>query len=118
MSRSIEVRSASWMPSAWRLDAGTLILGYAVALSTGSRALGGVVLAIGGIWCIWAWMQRHGARTAKLLGAVGFGAFVASHLIGLLIGAWPSVILVAGVVAVSVWKRADSQTVERRSLHG
>jgi K+ transporter len=89
--------------------AGTLIVAYAVAVSTGSRPLGGVVLAIGGLWCIWAWQRRCGRRTATILGCVGFGAFVASHVLALAIGAWPSVLAVAAVVAAVTWVRADSR---------
>ena len=87
--------------------AASLIAGFAVAVGTGSRPLGGVVLAIGGLWCIQAWARRHGRRTAVTLGCVGFGAFVVSHLLGLLIGAWPSVLLVSAVVAVVAWTQAD-----------
>jgi hypothetical protein len=86
-----------------------LIAGFAVAVGTGSRPLGGVVLAIGGLWCIQAWHRRHGTRTAVILGCVGFGAFVLSHVLGLVIGAWPSVLLVAAVVAVVTWTRADAR---------
>jgi hypothetical protein len=86
-----------------------LIAGFAVAVSTGSRPLGGIVLTIGGLWCIRAWARRHGMRTAVILGCVGFGAFVASHLLGLLIGAWPSVLLVSAVVAAVVWTKADAR---------
>jgi hypothetical protein len=91
--------------------AATLILGYGVAVSTGSRPLGGVVLAIGGLWCIWAWLERHGSRTATILGCVGFGAFVLSHVLALAIGAWPSVLVVAAVVAATVWTQADARVV-------
>jgi hypothetical protein len=55
---------------------GTLIFGYAVAASTGSRPLGGVVLLIGGLWCIQTWLRRHGAMTAATLTCVGVGALV------------------------------------------
>ena len=89
--------------------AASLIAGFAVAVSTGSRPLGGVVLAIGGLWCIQAWARRNGRRTAVILGCVGFGAFVLSHLLGLLIGAWPSVLLVSAVVATIVWTQADAR---------
>ena len=91
--------------------AGTLIVGYAVAVGTGSRPLGGVVLAIGGLWCIRVWLQRHGTRTAVKLACVGFGAFVASHLLALAIGAWPSVLVVSAVVAATVWTQADARAV-------
>ncbi|MHB8490964.1 MAG: hypothetical protein ACYDA6_01955 [Solirubrobacteraceae bacterium] len=89
------------------IAAGTLIGGYAVAASSGSRLLGGVVLLLGGFWCIQTWMRRHGVRTAATLGGVGLGAFVLSHLLALAIGAWPSVLLVAAATAATVWSRAD-----------
>jgi hypothetical protein len=86
------------------------MVAYAVAVSTGSRPLGGVVLALGGLWCIRAWRRRHGARTAAILASVGLGAFIASHLIALAIGAWPAVLLVSGVVAAVAWTQADTRT--------
>jgi hypothetical protein len=91
------------------IAAGTLIVGYAVAASTGSRPLGGVVLLLGGLWCIQAWARRHGRRTAVTLACVGFGAFAISHLLALAIGAWPSVVLVSAAVAVVAWIQADSR---------
>jgi hypothetical protein len=98
--------------------AGSLIAGFAVAVGTGSRPLGGVVLAIGGLWCIQAWTRRNGRRTAVILGCVGFGAFVLSHLLGLLIGAWPSVLLVSAVVAAVVWTKADARVGQARPIDG
>jgi hypothetical protein len=100
------------MPTA-PVAAGSLIVGYAVAASTGSRPLGGVVLAAGGVWCIQAWTRRHGARTAATLTGVGLGAFAASHVLALAIGAWPSVLLVSAGAAAVVWMRADSRTYSR-----
>jgi hypothetical protein len=91
--------------------AGTLIAGYAVAASTGSRPLGGVVLVAGGVWCIRAWAHRHDARTAAALACVGLLAFALSHLLALAIGAWPAVLLVAAGTAAAVWARADSRAV-------
>jgi hypothetical protein len=91
------------------IAAATLIVGYAVAASTGSRPLGGVVLLIGGLWCIRAWQRRRGTRTAVTLAGVAFAAFVLSHLLALAIGAWPSVLLVAAAVAVVAWTQADSR---------
>jgi hypothetical protein len=88
--------------------AGTLIAAYAVAAGTGSRPLGGVVLLVGGLWCIQAWSRRHGRRTAASLAAVGVGALILSHLLALAIGAWPSVLLVAVVMAAAAWSRADA----------
>jgi hypothetical protein len=92
------------------LAAASLIVGYAVVVLSGSRPLGGVVLAIGGIWCARIWVHRHGVRTAATLTCVGLGAFVASHLFALLIGAWPAVLLVASATALVVWTRADERS--------
>ena len=90
--------------------AASLILAYAVAVSTGSRPLGGAVLAVGGLWCIRAWRRRHSVRTAAILASVGLGAFIASHLLALAIGAWPAVLLVSAVVAAMAWTQADART--------
>lgn len=90
------------------IAAASLIVGYAVVVATGSRTLGGVVLALGGLWCIHAWLRRHGARTAATLGGVGLGLFVVSHLLALAIGAWPAVLVAAGAMAWAAWVRADS----------
>ncbi len=96
------------MPTA-PVAGGTLIVGYAVVASTGSRPLGGVVLLAGGIWCIRVWAQRHGRRTATKLAGVGLGAFVLSHLLALAIGAWPSVLIVAAGMAAVAWTQADAR---------
>lgn len=96
--------------------AAALIAGFAVAVSTGSRPLGGIVLALGGAWCIRQWLIRHDRRTAVTLGCVGFAAFVLSHLIALVIGAWPSVLLCASAVAAVVWVRADNRALARRAV--
>jgi hypothetical protein len=96
------------MPTA-PVAAAALIVGYAVVASTGSRPLGGVVLLIGGIWCIHTWARRHGTRMAWTLGGVGVGAFVLSHLLALAIGAWPSVLVVAAGMAAVAWTQADTR---------
>ncbi len=93
------------------IAAASLILAYAVAVSTGSRPLGGVVLAAGGLLCIQMWRRRHGARTAAVLACVGLGAFILSHLLALAIGAWPAVLLVSVAVAAVAWTQADARTV-------
>jgi hypothetical protein len=89
--------------------AASFIVAYAVVVASGSRPLGGVVLAIGGLWCIQVWRRRHGTKTALTLAGVGLAAFVLSHLLALVIGAWPSVLLVAAGVAAVAWSRADAQ---------
>ncbi len=93
--------------------AGSLIVAYAVAVASGSRPLGGVVLAIGGLWCIRAWTQRHGRRKAATLAAAGLAGFAISHVLALAIGAWPSVLTVAAAVGAIAWLRADSQATAR-----
>jgi hypothetical protein len=90
------------------LAAGSLIAGYAVVVATGSRPLGGVVLAIGGLWCIWIWRRRHGGRTAATLAGVGFAALVLSHVLALAVGAWPAVLIVAAATAAATWALADT----------
>jgi hypothetical protein len=89
--------------------AGSLIAGYAVAASSGSRPLGGLVLAAGGVWCIRAWDRRDGRRTAAALGATGFTAFVLSHVLALAIGAWPSVLIVSALTALAAWLASDAR---------
>jgi len=89
--------------------AGSLIAGYAVAAGSGSRALGGGVLLVGGLWCVRAWSTRRGASTAVRLAGFGLGAFVASHLLAPAIGAWPSVLCVSGAMAAAAWTVADAQ---------
>ena len=107
------LRTVRAIPTA-PVAAGTLIVGYAVAASTGSRPLGGVVLLIGGLWCAREWLRRHGSRTAVPLIGVGLCAFVGSHVLALAIGAWPAVLVVAAGMAVAAWAWADSQ--EHRQL--
>jgi hypothetical protein len=91
------------------IAAGSLIVGYAVAAGTGSRPLGGVVLLIGGGWCVRAWTRRHGVPTAARLTGFGLGAFVSSHLLALAIGAWPAVLLVSAAMALVAWTQADAR---------
>jgi hypothetical protein len=91
------------------IAAGTLIAGYAVAAGSGSRPLGGVVLLIGGAWCVRAWTSRNDARTAAILACTGLAAFVVSHVLARAIGAWPAVLLVSAAMAVAAWIRADTR---------
>lgn len=90
------------------IAAGSFVVSYGVVVATGSRPLGGVVLLAGGAWCAWAWRRRHDTRTAAELVGVGAGAFIASHLLGLAIGAWPAVLLVAAIMGAAAWTRADA----------
>jgi len=51
------------------LAAATLIAGFAVAVGTGSRPLGGLVLVLGGLLCFRIWRLRDGPRAAAILAA-------------------------------------------------
>ncbi len=99
------------------IAAGGLIAGYAVAVGSGSRALGGLVLAVFGLTCVAIWLQRDGRRIALLLTGAGLFAFAASHVLGLVIGAWPSVLLVAAGAGALCWRVSDTRhgSPERRS---
>jgi hypothetical protein len=90
------------------LAAAGLIAGYAVAVASGSRPLGGMVLAAFGLTCIAIWTRRDGPRIAASLAAAGLTAFVLSHVLGLLIGAWPAVLLTAALTAAVCWRVSDS----------
>ncbi|MBO0767211.1 MAG: hypothetical protein J2O48_00870 [Solirubrobacterales bacterium] len=91
------------------LSATGLIAGFGVAVATGSRPLGGVVLALFGLVCIAFWLERDGARTAAGLTAVALVAFALSHVLGLLIGSWPSVLLVSALTALACWRFSDAR---------
>ena len=85
-----------------------LIAGFAVAVASGSRALGGVVLACLGLCCIAIWLRRDGARIALRLTGVGVLAFALSHVLGLVVGAWPAVLLSAAATAAACWRLSDA----------
>jgi len=99
---------ATRVPTAPIAAAG-LLAGFGVAVSTGSRPLGGVVLAACGLTCIAIWLRRDGRRTTIQLTAAGLLAFIVSHLLGLVIGAWPSVIVVSAVTAALCWRLSDAR---------
>jgi len=101
-SRTIGIRAA--------LMAGaSLIAGYGVVALTGSRPLGGFVLLIGAILCVRIWARLLGLKGAVQLAGVLFVAFVLSHLIALLTGAWPAVLLVAAVSFAVTATRTQAQ---------
>jgi hypothetical protein len=86
-----------------------LIGGFAVAVASGSRPLGGAVMAVLGVGCIAVWLRRDGPSTAAKLTLTGLLAFAISHVLGLVIGAWPSVIVVSAVTAAFCWRLSDSR---------
>jgi hypothetical protein len=88
----------------------TLVVGYAVAAGTGVRPLGGIVLLVGLGVCWVLWTNRAGTTTAVILAVAFVIAFAASHLLALAIAAWPSVLIVAAVMAGLSWWLADRRT--------
>ena len=91
------------------IAATALIAGYAVAVASGSRPLGGVVLALCGLVCVAIWARRDGRRTTVWLSVVGLGAFALSHVMALAIGAWPAVLVAAAVTAAACWRVSDAR---------
>ena len=89
--------------------AASFLAGWGVVAASGSRTAGGLVLAAGGLWCIAAWRRRVGTRTAVALGGAGVAGFVLSHVLGLVIGPWPSVIVVAIAAGALAWIYADAR---------
>jgi hypothetical protein len=90
------------------IAAGVFIASWAVVAASGSRPLGGLVLAAGGLWCVREWRRRSGTRTALELGGVCLAGFIASHVLALAVGSWPAVLLVAAAAAAVIWVRADA----------
>ena len=86
------------------------IAGFAAALTSGSRALGGLVLGICGLICIAIWLRRDGRQTATALTIAAAFAFAFSHLLGLVIGAWPAVLLTTAGMAALCWRVSDSRS--------
>ena len=95
------------------LAAAGLIGGFGVAVSTGSRPLGGVVLAAFGLACIAVSSRRDSRRTTAALTAAGLVAFGVSHPLGHAIGAWPAVLAVSAVTAALCWRLSDSRQAAR-----
>lgn len=87
--------------------ASSLIGGYVTARATKVRATGGGVLALGGVWCARRWWRRSGPFSALLLSAIYLAGFGGSHPLAKRIGAWPSVLSVAGVSALASWLVSD-----------
>lgn len=93
----------------WPLAAGALLLSFAVAEVTGVRAIGGVVLFLGGLACGLRWRLLLGLPRALALVGVFLAGFVLAHPLGHAIGAWPAVLLVASVVGLVAWRVADAR---------
>lgn len=92
----------------WLIAAAALLLGFAVAEVTGVRALGGVVLFLGGLACGLRWRVLLGLPRAIGLVVVFLAGFALAHPLGHAIGAWPAVLFVALVVGAVSWRVADT----------
>lgn len=103
------------MPTA-AIGATGFIAGFAVAVISGSRGLGGVVLGICGVVCIAIWLRRDGRGIATALTIASVLAFALSHLLGLVIGAWPAVLLTTAAMAGLCWRVSDSRAGARPRL--
>ncbi|MGW0997669.1 hypothetical protein [Streptomyces sp. NPDC002520] len=84
-----------------------LVGGYGVARWTKKRQLGGAVLAVAGAAAAQQWHKKAGAKAAGALSATYVAAFAGSHPLAKKVGAWPSVLGVAGAVALASWAVAD-----------
>ncbi|MER6269667.1 hypothetical protein [Streptomyces sp900105755] len=89
------------------IAAGGLVGGYGVARWTNQRPLGGAVLAVAGAAAAQQWRQRAGGKAAGALSAAYVAAFAGSHPLAKKVGAWPSVLGVAGAVALASWAVSD-----------
>ena len=92
-----------------------LIAGFGAAVASGSRPLGGLVLAVSGATCVVVWLRRDGRRVTALLTFSGLVAFAISHVLGRVIGAWPSVIVVAAACGALCWRLSDAPAQRRVS---
>ncbi len=97
------------------LAATGLIAGFAVAVASGSRPLGGAVMAACGLTCIAVWLKRDGRRVAVQLTGIGLAAFALSHVLATVIGAWPSVLVVSAVTAAFCRRLSDARRGSRLS---
>lgn len=90
----------------WLVAALGLIAGFAVAITT-TRFVGGIILIGLGAFAFYLWWKRRNAATALALLGAYVVAFVASHFVTDVIGPWPSVLAVAGLVAAAAWWFVD-----------
>ena len=105
------------------IAAATFLAGFGAAELTGVRAIGGVVLLAGGIWCVRVALRLVGAGPTVGLVAIALALFALSHPLGRAIGAWPAVLVSAALVAAAagaithIWRQTDSRTADRPERH-
>ena len=98
------------MPT-WPIAALSLVLGFAVAVLTGVRPLGALVLLAALWWCIRRWRANVGTGRAAALAGFYVAAFVASHVISDALGAWGAVAVVAATVGMMTWALGDAPAI-------
>lgn len=100
-------------PPTWPVAALSLVAGFALADATGVRALGGLVLLAAAAWCAVHWRARQG--TPRALALVGFyaAAFVGSHALAGVVGAWGAVASAAALVGAAAWVLGDARSSRR-----
>jgi hypothetical protein len=108
MSTSTLTRARTRFPSAVLVAVG-LAAGFGIAQGTGSRPLGGLVFAAGGLGAAWLWYRRRGLAVTLGLGALYVTAFVLAHVLALGVGLapWLAVSLVTLVAAGGTFAVVD-----------
>ncbi|MBO3095918.1 hypothetical protein [Cellulomonas dongxiuzhuiae] len=84
-----------------------LVLAFALAQGTGVRWLGGVVLLVTAAVCLALAVPRVGWWRPLAVMVVGLVAFVASHALADVLGAWPAVLAAAAVLGATGWWLVD-----------
>jgi len=112
MTCPTNVQSVDRIPT-WPVAAGSLLLGFGVAQATGVRPLGGIVLVAAAAWCTLRWRRAAGTGRAAVLLCLYCAAFAVSHVIAGTLGAWPAVLLAAGVTGLATWALGDGGLARR-----
>lgn len=87
-----------------------LIGGFVAARRTGSRPLGGAVLAAAGAAAFETWRRGSGIGTAGALTGVYLAAFGLSHPLAKKLGAWPSVLSVTAATGAAAYLLGDRRS--------
>jgi thiol:disulfide interchange protein len=85
----------------------TLVVAFATAQVSGVRALGGVVLLAGAVWCVARSVRSAGWVRVGAVVVVGLVAFAGSHVLARVLPAWPSALLAAALLGVVTWVLVD-----------
>jgi len=106
------------------IAAATFLAGFGAAELTGVRAVGGVVLLAGGVWCVRLALRLAAVGPTVALIAIALGLFILSHPLGRAIGAWPAVLVSAALLAgaagaiTNIWPKNGSRTADGPERRG